>query len=186
MELNGLEFVGVQSGVVAMTSGNVGVLSNNVVTVSYNAGVAKSATATEAVFTATFVSTKAGNVGDMIDVTSKVTPAEAYVGERLEVRDVTISTRGEIEEVGQTALYQNEPNPFREVTVIGFDLETAGKASLTISDVTGRVVSQQDIEGVRGYNSVSVNAKDLGTSGVLYYTLESGEFSATRKMIIVR
>ncbi|MGK0316224.1 MAG: hypothetical protein ACI86M_002457, partial [Saprospiraceae bacterium] len=27
---------------------------------------------------------------------------------------------------------------------------------------------------------------DLGITGVLYYTINSGEFTATRKMIIVR
>ena len=36
MELNGLEFAGIESGAVTMKEGNVGVLSSNVVTMSYN------------------------------------------------------------------------------------------------------------------------------------------------------
>ncbi len=185
MELNGLTFANVQNGAVEMTDANVGVLANNLVTVSYNNGVAKSAGTAEAVFTATFIATKDGNIGDMIDVTSKVTSAEAYVGTSLEVRDVTISTRGDVTTVAATELFQNEPNPFKGQTVVSFNLAEAAQATLTIFDVTGKVITNQTIAGLRGYNTVTLDANQLGVSGVLYYTLESGEFTATKKMIII-
>jgi subtilisin-like proprotein convertase family protein len=186
MELNGLEFANVQNGAVVMTDANVGVLAKNLVTVSYNNGVATTAGNGEAVFTATFVATKDGNIGDMIDVTSKVTNAEAYVGNSLEVRDVTISTRGDVSTVATTELFQNEPNPFKEQTVVSFNLAEAAQATLTVFDVTGKMVTKETIAGVRGYNNVTLNANQLGTSGVLYYTLESGEFTATKKMIVIK
>ncbi len=185
MELNGLEFANVQNGAVEMTDVNVGVLANNLVTVSYNSSVAKSAGNAEAVFTVTFVATKDGNIGNMIDVTSKVTSAEAYVGTSLEVRDVTISTRGDVSTIAATELFQNEPNPFKGQTVVSFNLAEAAQATLTVFDVTGKVITNQNIAGVRGYNSVTLSANQLGTSGVLYYTLASGEFTATKKMIII-
>ena len=185
MELNGLEFAGLQSGVVTMTEGNVGVLSNKIVTVSYSNTEARTAGNEEAVFTATFIATQNGSLGDMIDVTSKVTTAEAYVGQSLEVRDVVITTRGAITNVDASELYQNEPNPFKGMTVIGFNLAEAGNAILTINDVTGKVIVRRNIDGERGYNSVNLTADQLGTSGVLYYTLASGEFTATKKMIII-
>jgi len=185
MELNGLTFANVQNGAVEMTDANVGVLANNLVTVSYNNGVAKSAGTAEAVFTATFIATKDGNIGDMIDVTSKVTSAEAYVGSSLEVRDVTISTRGDVTTVAATELFQNEPNPFKGQTVVSFNLAEAAQATLTVFDVTGKVITNQNIAGVRGYNTVTLNANQLGASGILYYTLESGEYTATKKMIII-
>ena len=121
----------------------------------------------------------------MIDVTSKVTPAEAYVGQTHEIRDVVISTRGAVTNVDATELYQNEPNPFRGQTVVGFNLAEAAAATITVFDVTGKVIVNENLNGVKGYNTVNFSANQLGTSGVLYYTLESGEFTATKKMIII-
>ena len=121
----------------------------------------------------------------MIDITSKVTPSEAYVTNGLEIREVVIETRGAITAVEATELYQNEPNPFKGQTVVGFNLAEAGSATMTVFDVTGKVLVKENIAGVKGYNTVNFTAEQLGASGVIYYTLESGDFTATKKMIII-
>ena len=82
-------------------------------------------------------------------------------------------------------LLQNVPNPFREQTVVGFNLAEAAPAIITVYDVAGKVIVKNSIDGVKGYNSVNFTAAQLGSQGVLYYTLESGKFSATKKMIMI-
>jgi hypothetical protein len=57
---------------------------------------------------------------------------------------------------------------------------------MTISDVTGKVLKLVRVDGVKGYNSVVVAAKDLPASGVLYYTVKTGDYTASKKMVIVR
>jgi hypothetical protein len=61
----------------------------------------------------------------------------------------------------------------------------AAFATLSIYDVTGKLVTVRNIDAVKGLNSEIFNREQLGSSGILYYTLESGDYSATKKMIIV-
>ena len=80
-------------------------------------------------------------------------------------------------------LYQNEPNPFEDKTVIGFQLPAAAAATLTVYDAAGRVVFTQQGDYAKGYNAMVLDRSLLKTSGVLYYTLETATASATKKML---
>jgi len=190
MELNGLTFAGIQNGAIDMREGNVGVLSGNVVTMSYNNMNAISVASTEELFTVNFTATRNGMLSEMIDITSKVTRSEVYVAtsedtKSLDTREVEIEVRGATEEVAISELYQNEPNPFRGQTTIGYRLATEGEVNFKVHDVTGKMFVNKTLDGERGYNEITLKSEDLGTSGVLYYTLESGDFTATKKMIIL-
>ena len=99
--------------------------------------------------------------------------------------DVVVTTTGDVSNVDTTELFQNEPNPFRGQTVVGFNLVEAAAATMTVYNVSGKVIFKQNIDGVKGYNTVNFSANQFGTSGVLYYTLDCGDFTATRKMIII-
>ena len=55
---------------------------------------------------------------------------------------------------------------------------------MTVSDVTGKVLKVVTQNFEAGYNEVKLNSKELA-SGVLYYTLRTDNFTATRKMVIM-
>lgn len=80
-------------------------------------------------------------------------------------------------------LYQNSPNPFIDETSIGFELERASFGKLKILDGSGRILRVVEDEFQAGYNEILV--RDLQYSGVLFYTLETTDFIATRRMIKV-
>ena len=82
-------------------------------------------------------------------------------------------------------LLQNNPNPFATTTNIGFVLPSAGEATLSILDVTGKVIKVYSNEYTKGYHQIQVSRKELPASGVLYYKLESQDYTATRKMVLV-
>jgi hypothetical protein len=82
-------------------------------------------------------------------------------------------------------LKQNTPNPFSDETVIGFSLPKATKATLSIRDVKGALIYKVEGNYAKGSNQVSLKKSQLGASGVLYYTLETTEFTATKKMVIL-
>ncbi|MEP6793558.1 MAG: T9SS type A sorting domain-containing protein, partial [Saprospiraceae bacterium] len=71
-------------------------------------------------------------------------------------------------------------------TTIGFDLPEDGPARLTIYDVTGQIVARFDREFKAGYNTIVLTEKEIRSSGVLYYRLESGNNSASKKMVLIR
>jgi hypothetical protein len=56
---------------------------------------------------------------------------------------------------------------------------------LSIFDVTGKVLVVKEQESVKGYNTISVSSKEIPSAGVLYYRLDAGEYTATKKMIII-
>ncbi len=82
------------------------------------------------------------------------------------------------------SLEQNRPNPFREQTTIGFVLPEAMKATLTVYDVTGRVLRSIKGDYTKGYQTVQLHRSSLIGHGILYYRLDAKAFTATRKMIL--
>ncbi len=84
----------------------------------------------------------------------------------------------------QHALYTNYPNPFNPATKISFDIATPSNVSLKVYDITGQEVATL-LSGYQqaGKFEVAFNASGL-SSGVYFYTLQAGEFSATQKMLL--
>ena len=83
-------------------------------------------------------------------------------------------------------LSQNYPNPFNPVTSINYSIATAGNVKLTIFDLLGKEVSVAVNEyKTAGNYSVNFNGGSL-SSGMYYYKLESGNYSETRKMMLIK
>src|SRR5690606_28582692 len=83
------------------------------------------------------------------------------------------------------ALYQNQPNPFKNETVIGFNLPESGTAKLKFFDLTGNLLNVVEGEFEQGYNEISVSSADFPLNGLIYYRLEFGHHFATKKMILM-
>lgn len=83
-------------------------------------------------------------------------------------------------------LNQNFPNPFNPSTSISFELPSLSIVKLTIYDALGREVSTLINEKLpAGSYEKNWNAGSL-TSGMYYYTLKAGDFSETKKMMLVK
>ncbi len=82
-------------------------------------------------------------------------------------------------------LKQNQPNPFRQTTTIGFNLPESGPVSLKVFDVSGRMIYQTNGEYAKGQNEIELNRGDLPVSGILYYQLSTHSGYATKKMILL-
>jgi len=87
---------------------------------------------------------------------------------------------------GSFSLYQNYPNPFNPATRIMFDLPESGLTKLAVYDILGREVNVLLNEYTpAGRYTVSFDAARLST-GIYFYTLQSGNYTITKKMILTK
>jgi len=86
------------------------------------------------------------------------------------------------------SLMQNYPNPFNPATVIRYQLSAAGTVSLKVFDLLGKeVASLVNEKQSAGSYAVSFNSGEFNlTSGIYFYTLSTGDFKETRKMVLVK
>jgi len=89
-------------------------------------------------------------------------------------------------------LFQNYPNPFNPETSIEYTVGVSGQQSavslvrLRVYDVLGREVARLvNEEKTPGTYTAKFDGSDL-SSGLYFYRLESGSFSSTRKMLLLR
>lgn len=83
-------------------------------------------------------------------------------------------------------LSQNYPNPFNPSTKINFSIKKSGYTTLKIFDLTGKeVASLVDGDIDAGTHSVDFNGSKL-SSGVYLYKLYTKEFTAVKKMVLIK
>ena len=88
--------------------------------------------------------------------------------------------------VSDYALSQNYPNPFNPSTTIKYQIPNDGMVSLRIYDITGQEVKTLVNQAQEmGRYEVSFNASNL-SSGVYFYRIQSGSFTKTMKMLLLK
>jgi hypothetical protein len=87
-------------------------------------------------------------------------------------------------------LYQNYPNPFNPNTVIGYQLPVIGDVTLKVFDVLGREVATLVDDYIdAGYHEVEflpASSIQQPASGIYFYQLRAGDYSETKKMLLLR
>ena len=84
------------------------------------------------------------------------------------------------------SLSQNYPNPFNPVTNIKFSLPSSGMVKIVVFDLLGReVATLVNDEMSAGNYTVDFDASSL-SSGVYFYRLDAGNFTQTKKMLLVK
>ena len=83
-------------------------------------------------------------------------------------------------------LYQNYPNPFNPSTNIKFQLHESGFVTLKVYDAMGKEIRTLLNEKMdAGEYETTFNAEGI-SSGIYFYKIQSGDFSETRKMLLVK
>ncbi len=121
-----------------------------------------------------------------------VSAATGALHEKYVLMDISSVTEDLIPGQGMTLLHQNRPNPFNPFTTIEFDLPEWSEVNLRIFDLSGRLVKElasgnSFAPGRHGavWNGVDDAGRPVA-SGPYFYRLETGTYSETKRMVLIK
>jgi hypothetical protein len=182
LQTQGLSLVAMVPGALSMNSEALHVYSPDKITVSWASIDPVSLSDEQVLFTAVLKAEESGWLSEKLGWSLAPTTPEAYLGEDLKVAGLDLKFESR-EGQNRYALHQNEPNPFRQETKILFELPEAQTYRIAVFTPSGQEVYSEEAVGNAGLNELRLDSRILGAQGVLYYTIQSGGYSATRKMI---
>ncbi len=94
--------------------------------------------------------------------------------------------KDEILNITTFSLSQNYPNPFNPTTTITYSIPKSGFVKLTLYDIQGVEIKKiVNKEQQSGNYKIELNASYL-PSGIYFYNLQSGGFSETKKLVLLK
>ncbi len=87
---------------------------------------------------------------------------------------------------GHFEVYQNYPNPFNPSTTINYSIAASGHVSIKVYDMLGREIATLiDEEKSSGNYTCKFNGVNM-PSGVYFYRIKAGNFSSTKKLVLLK
>jgi len=133
------------------------------------------------------------DVPDSVTITFTITGpgGTPHVGSTFLIDDLSFGAASGVHDPtrgipAEFSLGQNYPNPFNPSTSISYALPEEAPVTLTVTDITGRVVATP-VNGRQpaGTHLAIIDGSGLG-SGVYFYSLRAGSRSATGKMLLMK
>ena len=160
-------------------------LNNGAITVSWNHENIVDLKPDEVVFSLILEANRNARLSDLLSISSEYTKAEAYQSGEVMNVNLVFNDQETTVQTEKFRLFQNQPNPFKEATSIGFYLPEGGAVSLKIFDVSGRLIHLTEGDYSKGYNNINVDRADLPDSGIFYYQVETARDTKSKKMILI-
>ncbi|MBU0559416.1 MAG: S8 family serine peptidase [Bacteroidetes bacterium] len=111
---------------------------------------------------------------------------ESVYQSRIKYRELPTDIDKNVEQPYSFGLEQNYPNPFNPRTVIKFQVPSSKFVMLKVYDLLGKEVQTLvNEQKPAGSYDIEFNADNLST-GVYFYTLTAGNFTETKKMVLLR
>lgn len=164
---------------------NLSMIQRGMITTSWSQPEAVNIAADEVLFSIVFKAKENLRLSEVIQIGSDITAAEAYTGTE-ELINVNLDIHQSTPNSAGFKLYQNKPNPFTGETIIGFDLPAASATTMTIFDMSGKVVKVIGGRYEKGYNQILIDGKAFNDHGMFYYQLATGNGIETKKMILLK
>ncbi len=102
------------------------------------------------------------------------------------IYDTPTNINSGTEITGHYNLFQNYPNPFNPVTIIKYELRITNDVKIKVYDILGTEVSTliNEKQEAGSYEVEFDGSRFAG--GVYFYRIDSGEFSQTKRMMLIK
>jgi hypothetical protein len=185
-----LEFADILSGISDITLENLGLFKINEgkISLSWNSNKDIKMLESDVLFTVKFKALSKGKISSTLHINSSITSAQAFTAnaDEMDIKFGFRTDNGIVENNNGLILYQNQPNPFSDLTVIGFELLQSSPAVITIYDLNSKVIYKSELQAIKGYNSIEISNSQLGVTGVLFYQLDAAGYTATKRMVVIK
>lgn len=119
----------------------------------------------------------------------ELTLTKNWIADRINWIDNNIILLVSNEEVSKPSsfkLFQNYPNPFNPTTLIQFEIPDVSFVKLNVYNLQGQLVKQLLNKTMNsGKQQIQFDGGGI-SSGVYFYTIETGSFRQTRKMLLIK
>ncbi len=175
-----LSFEGVEEGILSQEHFGFAKLAEGTLTASWNNVDGNASQLNGPICQLVFKAKTSGNLSELLSIDSRYTKAAAYTDGNV-VRGISLDFKSY-----QTGyeLLQNSPNPFTGQTAIGFSLPNAAHCTISFTDVAGRELKKIEGDFGKGSHQITIKRSELNTKGVVYYRLETADFTATKMMVL--
>lgn len=184
LKTEGMELISIMPGKLNVDAHHYGQPADNIITFSWSSDMSQTIGKDEILFTLIVKPLTSGWLKDKLTLGSEVTHAEAYIGDNNEVAGISLRTT----ETNKTAAFtveQNEPNPFKLHTRIGYNLPEQGEVTFTLTALDGKLISKKSWIAVKGANTIELNTADVSIPGVYYYSVSHKGETITKALVRV-
>ena len=126
-----------------------------------------------------------------LNIDKKINSSNLLENEAYDLADqvVPLEVINSVENIKTTSgvyqFYPAKPNPFKQETMIEFELPNEEAIIFTVYNPEGKLVWSKEKMYISGNNQMSISKEDLGHSGLYYLHIQSKEFCKTQRILML-
>ncbi len=126
-----------------------------------------------------------------LNIENKIRSSNLLENEAYDLADqvVPLEVISSVENIKTTSgvykFYPAKPNPFKQETMIEFELPNEEAIIFTVYNPEGKLVWSKEKMYISGNNQMSISKEDLGHSGLYYLHIQSKEFCKTQRILML-
>ena len=122
-------------------------------------------------------------LSEILEINSRMTPAESVQDDKKGSGTVSLKVGTKTVLPDDFRIQTAQPNPFKEETLVNYQVPVDGMVSFTLTDVNGKVVFSTNQQVDKGANQLRLQKANFPAAGIYFLNVTHQEQTATQKLI---